>query len=69
MDGAVVVAVDELDRDLAVGRDGVGTQVSGLHVNLQHPVLLIVQVALDPDQAGLGVDGEELPRRGRARSC
>lgn len=57
----VVVAVDELDSDLAVGRDGVGTQVSSLHVDLQHAVLLIVQVAFDTDQAGLGVDGEELP--------
>uniref|UniRef100_A0A670HKQ6 Uncharacterized protein n=1 Tax=Podarcis muralis TaxID=64176 RepID=A0A670HKQ6_PODMU len=58
--GRVVVAVDEAHGDFAVGRDGVGPQVARLHVDLNEAALLVVQVALDADQARLRVDAEEL---------
>uniref|UniRef100_A0A7M4FLW8 Uncharacterized protein n=1 Tax=Crocodylus porosus TaxID=8502 RepID=A0A7M4FLW8_CROPO len=58
--GRIVIAVDEAYGDLAVSGDGVGSQVTGLHVDLYEAALLVVQVALDADEAALGVDAEEV---------
>uniref|UniRef100_A0A6I8PK29 Uncharacterized protein n=1 Tax=Ornithorhynchus anatinus TaxID=9258 RepID=A0A6I8PK29_ORNAN len=58
-DGRVVVDVQQVHGDLAVGRHGVGPPVLGLHVQLVGAGLLVVQRAAHRHQPAAGVQVEE----------